>query len=97
MLALKYVRLTPANSLHAAEGDRFVFCVAPCTHRQLAELHAATHTAISAGYCQVKGTDPKAIEAYGESESLHLKPAPGDAALLTAHARATYATGPVPF
>ena len=89
MLSLKYVMLR-----HRANGGCFpVLGVAPTTHRALADAFPHARP-ISAGFAEFT---LEQVRTYGRSESLGLAPSPDDAAHLTAFARATFKTGPVPF
>jgi hypothetical protein len=84
MLALKYIRLRP----HVPHDlERFLFTLAPVSHRELAAGHATTHTPISAGFVVFEFN---VVRTYGCSDSLCLTPDPDDARLISALAATTH-------
>jgi len=87
-LALKYVMFRH----HTEDALDVRFCVAPTTHKHLANELASTHAPISAGF--VEFMSDGTARAFGCSTSLCLAPAAEDSRFITAMLRATHRTAP---
>jgi hypothetical protein len=83
---MKYVILRPV----AGGVDFPVFCVNPLTHEKLAAAFAPACVPISAGFCEVYATTPRAKwRTFGFSNSLGLEPGKLDAAIIEGLSNAT--------
>jgi hypothetical protein len=85
---VKYVILR--NTAEPALPYLVIMGAAPITHLALAQAFAPTYEAVSAGFTEPEpGGTPGRWRTFGHSVSLRLGPAPGDAILIQAYARAT--------